>query len=457
MRVRRLAPLAGALLALGCSSDAEPRAQWVVRVGTDAPLPQFGDQLLVEVVDASGNLACEGCSRLVGLSATTKWPVSFGVTPPPGAGELHVRARLYRGTVTDIEGRPFGTTLLDAVGRLPAADGVTRVSLALEMACFGVPADPVAHTSCDPATGTPGPEPTLMGGIALPEPGYFSMHAVCAGTPPPDMVCIPGDAFLLGDVRVDFFGGVPAHPERLVKVSPFYMDVDEFTVGSMRQLVNDGQVTTAPSTPTPIGQPLDACTWLGASDGANDALPVTCVNRAAAQAACAALGKRLPTEAEWEYAASNGTAENAYPWGDEPATCDSAIAARGTSAGEGFVEPLTSTACRLDANGKILPRGPTAGGSPLDVNVFGVKNLGGNVTEWVADAYEEYTAPCWSDGPVMLVDPKCEGSDAARASVRGGSWSYPLFFTRAPARQPVNKAGAGGHSLGFRCVRSASE
>src|SRR5260221_9948122 len=107
------------------------------------------------------------------------------------------------------------------------------------------------------------------------------------------MICVPGGVFFLGG----FLHGSPITatvPEHLVQVSTFAMDVDAMTVGSLRTLVNSPAAVTLPISKNPQERVLEnACTWLGAEDGANDALPVNCVTGGVAAEICAALRKRL--------------------------------------------------------------------------------------------------------------------------------------------------------------------
>src|SRR5262249_3488345 len=104
------------------------------------------------------------------------------------------------------------------------------------------------------------------------------------------------------------------------KLSPYAMDVREITVGVVRHLVaeNPGLAPIMHGTdPSTI-----PCKYLGPADPTNDDEPVNCVTHDLAARICKALGnKRLPTEAEWEYAAGNRDKEDDYPWGDDGDAC----------------------------------------------------------------------------------------------------------------------------------------
>lgn len=446
--MRRAFLLASAVV-IGCGGrTASARDQWSVVLATDAPVPQFGDRLLVEILDSNGDTACPGCRREFGVPST--WPASFGIVPPPDARRLHVRVRLYRSAATGDDGLPTGDELIDARGQLPAPHGDTAVYLPLMMRCFGVAS--AAGTSCDPATGEVDSEKELSApALPLPEPGSWAPAATrdCASAVTDGMVCIPGGAFLLGTPH-SFLNGTESAPtpEHVVQLSPFAMDVDEMTVGDYRQLVSSGQIEAPQAHGTT--DTTQFCTWLGANDATNDAMPVNCVTWTEAKAACASLGKRLPTEAEWEFTAGNREQETTYPWGNDGSDpCKETVVARDAPnlGGPYFCLPET---------GNVV--GPQAGGVDADATGLGVRNLGGNLDEWVADRFSPYTAPCWTASGI-LVNPRCDVSTptadlaALDVSVRGSSWRS----TEAPAAAAARNAA--GPALvtprtGFRCAVS---
>lgn len=446
----RRSSVMGLVFLAGCGGrTVDARDQWTVVIATDAPVPQFGDRLLVELLDAQGQPACSACRREFGVPDT--WPVSFGVEPLPAVPVPHLRVRLYRSAATGGDGLPLGNALIDERGSLPTPHGNTHVYAPLAMSCFGIPSAPGA--SCDPATGESVSEGELGAPPStMPAPGSWppALARDCTGTVPDGMVCVPGGAFLLGAPRFFYYDDVSAPvPEHMVQLSPFALDADEFTVGAFRQLVAAGSASAPVQQGSIMGS--DMCTWLGANDATNDAAPVNCVTVDQAAAACAALGKRLPTEAEWEFAASNRTAETLYPWGDD----DGNICAL-TAIGLGAQSAQGTEATFCLATGK--PPGPAPGGNPADVTALGVRNLGGNVAEFVVDRFAGYTAPCWNSAR-LLVDPHCDtaappaDNPSAQQSIRGSDWAGIALAARSSNRNAVPLANRDALT-GFRCAKS---
>ncbi len=162
--------------------------------------------------------------------------------------------------------------------------------------------------------------------------------------------------------------------------------------------------------------------------------PITLVTWHGADAYCRALGRALPTEAQWERAA-RGLANSIYPWG--PLWDENRAKTN---------RPVTDGTVPVDSY---------SAGTSLGSSDFGVLNMAGNVAEWTADWYlSNYYQQLASSGQAALNPLGPTGGD--KKVVRGGSWSTQPIFARAVHR--VDAWGPGDVStwVGFRCADTAS-
>lgn len=315
-----------------------------------------------------------------------------------------------------------------------------------------------------------------------------------ASEPPPGMVWIPGGEFSMGceDPRSLPHGGPDAmgdaRPVHRVFVDGFWMDGTEVTNRQFGEFVQaTNHVTIAEQkpraedypgappenlvagsvvfTPPDKAVPLDnhyhwwawvkGANWrqpLGPGDDFAERLdhPVVHIAYADAQAYAGWAGKRLPTEAEWEFAARGGNAGRLYAWGDEFQPDGRWMA----NIWQGEF-PVNDTA--EDGFAGIAPV------AQFPPNAYGLHDLAGNVWEWCSDWYRpEYYAllaaqpeiPRNPRGPQISFDP-AEPTERKRVH-RGGSFlCTEQYCTRylIGARGKGEVTSASNH-LGFRCVKS---
>lgn len=156
--------------------------------------------------------------------------------------------------------------------------------------------------------------------------------------------------------------------------------------------------------------------------------PVNCVNWAQADKYAKFIGARLPTEAEFEYAARSGGKNWKYPWGDAEPSCEKAVMS--AAAGAGCSGKGTMPVCSK-------PEGST---------LQGLCDMAGNVGQWVEDAYQgSYRVP----GEV--------GADADEVLgrvVRGGAFNSDLARYLRTSYRDSSPEGYRGADVGFRLARS---
>lgn len=238
---------------------------------------------------------------------------------------------------------------------------------------------------------------------------------------PEGMVTLPAGTFAMGCTVNDAECSDSERPAHQVTLSrPFALDRTEVTVQAYAQCVK------ARKCQAPL-QGDDGYNW---AIPEHEAHPINGVSWKHATAYCAWAGKRLPTEAEWEYAArSAGQRAGRFPWGDAEPTCDLAVYSEGRLAGQACGKYSTWPVCSK-------PAGNTA---------QGICDMTGNVMEWVADGSSRYldgaaTNPLAKKGRLRIL--------------RGGSWFGAITrFLRLSARI-ADTPDIRMHDAGFRCAKS---
>jgi formylglycine-generating enzyme required for sulfatase activity len=243
----------------------------------------------------------------------------------------------------------------------------------------------------------------------------------------------------------------PMH--RVAIARPFYMAAHETTVAAYRAFAEatlrdvDSGCIAAYDRATDAWRHDPARSWRdpGFPQGADH--PVLCVSWHDAVAMADWLSARtghryrLPTEAEWEYAARAGTATARY-WGDaRDGACDHANVGDASAAAHyGWpADPERAFAC----DDEFIQ---TAPGGRFPANGFGLHDMLGNAWEWVTDCFHPTYDGAPTDGSAW-VEPGCD-----RRVERGGGWSGRPNLVRAAARGGTPPEGRSRH-IGFRLVR----
>lgn len=465
-----------------------PLGEALVVVDTDLPVPRVASRLRIDTYAASGDwLETFDVAR----PDPRDWPVSFSVAAADDVHErdVYVRLRVYGGRARDTrpedprlvkdgvditpDKTPVAALTVDRVVRLHLVPGVRgRAVVVAEAACAGsgatIPRPSAdgsalpegAFASCIDREGIVSPstrttlEPSLDRQIAS-RVGTAARTACPPGGPAAEAeaatprICIEGGAFVFGS---DDDSSVPdakftPRPMRVVRVRTFRIDRDEVTVGVYRAALASGFVPPVPAgvTEGPLGNTFDTSCTYSAAPRDREAFPMNCVSWETSRAYCNNIGGDLPTEAEWEYAAtsSDRTGKADFPWGDALPSCGRAVYGRLALAG-------SAGACEASAGTGPTPffaiRGTaTVVAAPGDVSIDGVYGFGGSVAEWARDAAAAFDDPCFTR---TSLDPFCDASARTDHPIRGGSWASPPIFTRSTTRSASN----GPSSItGFRC------
>ena len=275
----------------------------------------------------------------------------------------------------------------------------------LERTCFGIERCDADSGECTPACGA--------GEVYIPATGADGF--------------VMGGGFTVGAKAERIGKGHQAdsdRPHRVVLSRPFCIDVTEVTVAEVARCVEEKGCEK----PNPARRFV---TYPEKRDH-----PVNAYHWRAAKYFCEQHGKSLPTEAQWEWAATGGQ-EHEYPWGNEAATCERADFTPGE-----LHHPAGDAGCHGG--------GPSAVGShPTGAKEWPagkIHDLAGNVWEWCLDNYEPYRDR-------QEVDPLHQTQENNPHVVRGGGWNRSAAGIksrfRGGARVDYMVPG-----LGFRCVRN---
>jgi eukaryotic-like serine/threonine-protein kinase len=349
--------------------------QWAVLPDSDSHSPQTADGSLSGQM---GSVTGSGHSRgdyddtiasgaALPTAVATSTPPARQVATSPGDAALTARAAKAR--------RQTGEGIASARGK--------QIYIIAGGAVFVIAAAIIIYFSLGGEGPNPPTPPTPKGPTA-----------------PPGMMLVKAGTFQMG---TNDPAAKPAYkPAHKVTVAEFYMDTYEVTNADYAKFVKE------------TGRPAPPHWKLGEYEPGKDKWPVVNVSNLDAAAYARWAKKRLPTEAEWEYAA-RGDKNLIYPWGN------------------GWFEKYSNSA----EDGRKEP--VDVGSYPDGVSWCGVYDLAGNVAEWVADTYAPYPGSTANQEPNFWV-------------YRGGAYIFPkeeLITTTRWWDKPDTK----GPWLGFRCAQ----
>ncbi|MBN2192600.1 MAG: SUMF1/EgtB/PvdO family nonheme iron enzyme [Polyangiaceae bacterium] len=448
-----------------------------IDVGTDAD----HDALLATGEITSTVYVCNGADGAPGADGADGAPGADGADGAPGADGADGADGAPGADGAD---GASGADGADGADGAPGADGLAALSRTVAASggpgeCYGVGGIRVMTGLDENADG------------ALADGEVTSATTVCEGTPladPPSCTAttapcqgesccmtefVPGGSFLMGRgteaVSSGTLGCATSHtcgtdevPEHEVFISrPFYLDKYEVTVGRMREFVaaydHDAMVGALnagagrhprigaarwqsafdgelPAEASALATTL-AChadqTWTNTA-GANETAAINCVDWYTAFAFCAWDGGRLPTSAEWEFAAAGGTENRYYPWGGA------------SPSNVGYANWLSSTGSPVLA----------VGSKPNGLGRWGQLDLAGSMWEFVSDVYSAtWYAQVGASGTDVYAGLPAVGDSVV---IRGGSFVSVSSNLRAAEIHAASAAMNQRH-VGLRCARDADD
>jgi formylglycine-generating enzyme required for sulfatase activity len=250
------------------------------------------------------------------------------------------------------------------------------------------------------------------------------------------MIDVPGGTFAMGTDSSDlpaimertgvgrvqlFAGEIPRHE---VRVEPFRLAASDVTNAEFLAFVRADRSWSADSLPPGRHNGRYLEHWIdGAPAPGEERRPVTFVTWQAAVAYCDWRGARLPTEAEWEWAAAGGDAGAEYPWGQEPPSDDKV-----SWSGDGIDHPVDVAS--------------------YPPNGYGLHDMAGNVWKFLADEATSYPEVVTHH---VRVDPDTAERVESRRAVRGGSYGAAVANLRIRYRDSHRPRDA-REMVGFRCA-----
>jgi formylglycine-generating enzyme required for sulfatase activity/tRNA A-37 threonylcarbamoyl transferase component Bud32 len=293
--------------------------------------------------------------------------------------------------------------------------------------------------------------PDLVGRSPRPSPPKPAQAPSQAAAPPsasarPPTACPAGSVLVKGGTMYMGARDIEDAEPHEVKLSPFCMDRTEVTTGAYMACVAKGECERPPdqvsaNPPFTKAQTQRFSALCNASHADRSQHPINCVAWDMASNYCHKRRQRLPTEAEWEFAA-RGSSQEKYPWGrDAPSAkylnaCGKECVRWGVANGEPR-QPMYEEDDGFPATAPV-------GSFPAGATPSGVMDLAGNVWEWTADWYGPY-------GAAAVTDPAGPPEGTKRVARGGDFFGYDPKWAR-PAYRWKSDPGTYNHAIGFRCA-----
>ena len=450
----------------------------------NAPIPLF-DRLELAVLREGETEPAAEEKRDFAVDESTFLPDGATFTIEAAPGEVvRVRARLFR-DASSFAGEPRPESTVEVLAELPPTptEGALETTIELRTEDVGVPVGTVKR----PIEIGQEDSRVVAGNSSSLEVGSWAkaQHIPCSGEPGPGETCVQGGAYWMGNPLVKGDDFVESDRQRLVVLSPYFLDTGEVKVGQLREfLARRPDLDTVPRNSDVLVSEEYFCTYTeepewGCPDGTpceegvgsnacsatdcralSEERPANCVEWELADAYCRDRGALLPSEAQFEYASSE-LRSALFVWGaDEAPLCEAAVWGR-SGLDNSAIEQVGASNCKsLGIGPQTLSVDPKLRDSTrltdrITIGGTEVFDLAGNLQEWVLDRYTTQDEPCWKkEFTNVFSDPVCtlEGKVGER-SVRGGSWIQNREFLRAAYRASRGPDQGGTFVVGFRCAR----
>ena len=409
------------------------------------PSPPSGDGGAASEPSPSGHLTMSyrPLSRSQGPEPVRlpRWVLASGATVCSALGALTVVA-LSSGRAVPLAANPLQASPTSAARAMPVAQAPATPS---------APRAP-SGTSGDGSSPSVSSEGRSGGTAAVFAPQSAAPERSARGRCPSGMVWLEGGRFTMGTDSSAAALSL-ARPAHRVTLGGFCLDGREVTVGQYDACAASGDCTPAHHEAHFAAEASEA------GDGASVALhgamcnagkpnrerhPINCVSHAQAVSYCESHGARLPSEAEWEYAA-RGASDRAFPWGDARPNRE-----RVNACGQECERWHTKMGLEKRLRGVMYAgddgyAGTAPVGSfPRGASPDGIEDLIGNVFEWTASGLYEYGVADVSDphGP----------SNSESFVIRGGNFNSTLREFADPALRFAMHGESYSHGVGFRCA-----
>jgi formylglycine-generating enzyme required for sulfatase activity len=392
-----------------------------------------------------------------------------GTSPAPGAGGPTLKGSPPKGPLTASAPHPnvfssAPTELGGATGGSTAGTGATRANVVATNPAPGAPrsnsgviVSALVGLAVVGAAGFflmrrgQGDAPRPVGAAASPS---VSAAPVAPVAPPlkkcgEKMATIEGGKFFMGSDDKD--ASEDERPAHQVTLSPFCIDLYEVTAAEYKACSDVGECKRAPVEvewqDIKAQEQKSYSRLCNANHPENGAHPINCVDSEMAATFCAWQKKRLPTEAEWEFAA-RGPDGRRYPWGDEEPdkTRMNACGKECTAWSAKNRVMLGYGDQRMYPDDDGFPLTAPVGSFPAGKSRYGLFDVVGNVWEWTSDWDAKYA-------PEPAIDPRGPATGTRRI-VRGGAFNGIMASWVRPSQRYSDIPTTHSHAYGFRCAQS---